>query len=78
LLVEAISMTTAGVSGRRTGAGPRWSQRRARGMLRCVGIADGERLHVEDVEQWRSWLPSTPTGGRRLAGLVEAGDGRPA
>jgi uncharacterized protein YdeI (YjbR/CyaY-like superfamily) len=21
-----------------------------------VGIADGERLHVEDVQQWRSWL----------------------
>jgi uncharacterized protein YdeI (YjbR/CyaY-like superfamily) len=25
-------------------------------MLRRVGIADGEQLHVEDVEQWRSWL----------------------
>jgi uncharacterized protein YdeI (YjbR/CyaY-like superfamily) len=22
----------------------------------AVGIADGERLHVEDVEQWRAWL----------------------
>ena len=25
-------------------------------MLRRVGRTDGERLHVEDVQQWRSWL----------------------
>jgi uncharacterized protein YdeI (YjbR/CyaY-like superfamily) len=28
-----------------------------------VGIADGERLHVEDVEQWRAWLTANADRG---------------
>jgi uncharacterized protein YdeI (YjbR/CyaY-like superfamily) len=44
-----------------------------------VGIADGERLHVEDVEQWRSWLLENAERGTGVW-LVswKRGTGRPA